>query len=500
MKRDIFLITVWFFLLSTQVFSQGLEQQDEAVSAHGPDTPYQGYLEEKGQIMKIIQDLETTAEKRADDSLLLGVDPSVIDGLRSTAEHDDRTQDLLADGFSVEELEVLTLLRNPNIRANEKRLQAARESLSQVWNLDEILLQYSAFTEGKMNGIGPMKGKDAIAKKFPFPGLLSLKGEVALKEVEAAGIRLEIAIRDAIASVKKSFWDFRFVLKARAITQETLELLENLEKVATARYKSGRSSYQDVIKINIQKEILKESLITLNEKELNFKVRIIELIDLPGGTAIGSPSDIVPKGELKAQEVLYTLARDNRQEIRLKKAFIGKMERMIEMSETMVFPSYSMGLSQYDDEAVTRVGSHAMKPAFSTSTSASMGAGLPRMPWYGSNDAYIRQTRQKLEALRDDLDQIKLTTNTMVRKKWFDADKARREAALYLDKIIVLSESALNVSTRGYESGNVSFSDVISSYLTWLNANMTMERKISDVAIADAELIRVVGDFEIYDN
>ena len=42
MKRDILLITVWFFLLSTQVFSQGLEQQDEAASAHSPDTLYQG--------------------------------------------------------------------------------------------------------------------------------------------------------------------------------------------------------------------------------------------------------------------------------------------------------------------------------------------------------------------------------------------------------------------------------------------------------------------------
>lgn len=115
------------------------------------------------------------------------------------------------------------------------------------------------------------------------------------------------------------------------------------------------------------------------------------------------------------------------------------------------------------------------------------------MPWYGTEDAYLRETRQKLYALNEDLKQAETQTNTMVRNTWFNIDKAGREAALYQDEVVKLSRSALDVSTRGYESGNVSFADVIDSYTTWLKANLTLERKRSDFEIAWAELEQVVG-------
>jgi outer membrane protein TolC len=58
---------------------------------------------------------------------------------------------------------------------------------------------------------------------------------------------------------------------------------------------------------------------------------------------------------------------------------------------------------------------------------------------------------------------------------------------------VKLSQSALDVSTRGYESGTVSFADVIGSYTIWLKASLTLDRKRSDYGIAWAELEQVVG-------
>jgi cobalt-zinc-cadmium efflux system outer membrane protein len=49
----------------------------------------------------------------------------------------------------------------------------------------------------------------------------------------------------------------------------------------------------------------------------------------------------------------------------------------------------------------------------------------------------------------------------MVRMGWFELDRARRELFLYRDRLLELSQTSLDVSTRGYESGNVSFADVI---------------------------------------
>ena len=105
----------------------------------------------------------------------------------------------------------------------------------------------------------------------------------------------------------------------------------------------------------------------------------------------------------------------------------------------------------------------------------------------------MRETRQKLKALKAELIKIEAATKTLVRNSWFELDQAKREAALYRQTVVKLSQAALEVSTRGYETGEVTFADVIASYNTWLRANLTLARKKSDLGIARAELERVVG-------
>jgi cobalt-zinc-cadmium efflux system outer membrane protein len=85
------------------------------------------------------------------------------------------------------------------------------------------------------------------------------------------------------------------------------------------------------------------------------------------------------------------------------RAMVGKMERMVEMAETMIQPAFSQNYSLYTDEAVLQVGSAAMKPTFGTSMSPTRGKGLPKNAWFGTQDTYLRETRRKLDALRADL-------------------------------------------------------------------------------------------------
>jgi outer membrane protein TolC len=187
------------------------------------------------------------------------------------------------------------------------------------------------------------------------------------------------------------------------------------------------------------------------------------------------------------------MALNRRQELRRMRAMVDKTEGMIEMAETMILPPYTLSFSLYEDEAVNMVGSLAKKDAFPVQTEAATGAGLPRMPWYGVEDAYLRETRQKLYALKEELNDAEVSTRTMVRGAWFDLDRARRETDLYHNDIVQLSRSALDVSTRGYESGKVSFADVIDSYMTWLRSNLMLARNRSDMGVARAKLEQIVG-------
>jgi outer membrane protein TolC len=187
------------------------------------------------------------------------------------------------------------------------------------------------------------------------------------------------------------------------------------------------------------------------------------------------------------------MAREHRQELRRMRAQVGKMERMIEMAETMIQPPFTLNLSLTQAGAVTTTGPAATRDAFPTSTTAAVGAGLPKAPWYGSNDAYLKETRLSLAAMKQELIRAEAATDRRVREAWFALDQARREADLYGRTVVSLSRSALDVSTKGYEAGTVSFADVIASHTLWLKAHLTYQRKLADLGVAMAELERTVG-------
>jgi outer membrane protein TolC len=416
-----------------------------------------------------------------------------MESLRPAATNDAAAAAVLKENFALTTLEILTLLRNPGIKAAQARFRGSVEALSQVAELDEILRTYTAFTEDLMVGVGPMKGKDPVRLKFPFPGILALKGQVVNQEVKAQREGLESARRDAVTGIRKAYWRLVYIIKARNITREMVELLKYLESVANKRYETGKTSYQDVIKVRISRETLEENLVTLREQQRNTESKIKELLNLPPAVKIGTPMLAPLPRKAPSLSFLYKVAHERRQELRRLWAAVVKMELVIEMAETMILPSYSLNLSLFEDEAVNMVGSFAKKNPFPVTTEASRGAGLPKMPWYGAEDAYLRETRQRLSALRSELEKAEASTDTMVRRAWYKLDRARRETYLYQEEVVKLSQSARDVSTRGYESGNVTFADVIDSYRTWLEANLMLENNRSNIGIAWADLEQIVG-------
>ncbi|MBW1696484.1 MAG: TolC family protein [Deltaproteobacteria bacterium] len=447
----------------------------------------------KKRIEAIKNRWQTSLEVEEDEMMFFRPDSRLLSSLSAAGKDMDAASNALSRTYTLKTLEVLTLLRNPGIKAAENRFRGTVESFTQVAELDEILRQYSAFTEQTMIGVGPMKGKEPMVIKFPFPGILSLKGEIVNQEVSVDRQRLEAVRRDAVTSVRKAYWNLVYMIKATRITAEMVELLHYLEMAASSRYEAGKTSYQDVIKVRINRKTLEEDLITLKEQKRNLEARIREIVNLPAGVKLGQPKTVSPLQKVPSLKPLYKMAKQRRQELRQLRARVGKMERMIEMAETMVLPPYTLKFSFYEDEAVTMVGSQAQRSTFAVTTEASRGAGLPKMPWYGSEDAYLRETRQKLSALKDELRKAEVLTNTLVRNAWFELDRAKRETSLYYDEVVKLSRSALDVSSRGYESGNVTFADVIDSYTIWLKANLALERNRSDLGIALAVLEQVVG-------
>ena len=510
------IITLIFLLLSVSAVAFGATYKEmvEEYDAYQPPSYYNSQLKSsqankatptQDSFKKDLQKIDElksnwvgSVDTQNDESSFYNVNDALISSLKEVASDDDATHSRISKNISLETLEALVFLRNSSIKSSENQFVATTEQFSQIANLDEILRQYSAFIEGSKTGVGPMKGRDPIASRFPYPGVMSLKSQIVVKSVEMAKEDLEISRREAITDARKAYWNLHYVHNAYAILDETLSLLTHLEGVATSRYESGKTSYQDVVKIRISKETLAEDLISLKQKQKNIELKILELLNLSPDLKVGRPSGKKLDKTSPSLEKLFETANKSRQELRKIRANIEKMELMVELGETMIIPPYTLNLSLYKDEAVNQVGTFNKKETFAVSTSSSKGAGLPKLPWYGTNDAYLRETRKKIAAQKDKLAMVEAKTATTVRAAWFELDKAIREESLYAKTVVELSQTSLEVSTRAYESGKVAFADVIASYDLWLKSNLTLQQKKSNIGIYNAELKRRVGKDDVH--
>ena len=399
----------------------------------------------------------------------------------------------LSSGFTLETLEILALLRNRAVISAEKTFQGKLQAYTQVANLDEMLRQYSAFTQAVMTGVGDMADKESPAMKFPFPGVLALKGEIVNQEVKIAREELETIRKTVVTECRKVFWNLAYNRRALEITAATLELLDQLELSARKRYEVGKESLQDVIRVQIQQEKMREEQNTLKEEQKSLQANIRKIADLTPGSDVGFPAIREPRRELPALDRVSDLALEQSQDLRTIRAMVGRMERMIEMAETEIYPRFTQNLSLFENKAVIQAGTIRTEAPFADVDSSSIEEGLPKNPWFGLGDAYLRETREKLEALRNELKNAENVIRFKVREGWFKLDRAIREERLYTKKIRELSRLSAEVTDLRYEAGVAEMRDVIEFNMTWFESRLTSERKKSEIGIARADLEEMIG-------
>ena len=356
----------------------------------------------------------------------LSPDPRLIERL-APLHSQQELESILGGRLQLDDLLALVLLRNPMVDAAQSQVEAAINTISQAANLDAILKEYSAFSEALMNGVGPMKG-ESPQEKFPFPALASLKGRIAGQEVIIAREKLEIARRTMVTAAESQFWNLLYNRQAQELYGKMAGLLEHLQGVARSRYETGAAGFQEFIQVQINLATIREEQVNLAEFQATIEETIRQLADLPPQTKIGSPTAPMSASSTKNRQEpsiadLTKTALRHRQELHIEQVSLTKMELLIDLAESMILPPFTLNLADYRDNSVTQVGSSAPQETFAVSTTADTGKGLPKMPWFGTNDAFLQRTRHLLSARQATLKNMESETRTLVLERWMQSSR-----------------------------------------------------------------------------
>src|SRR5216684_3077189 len=154
---------------------------------------------------------------------------------------------------------------NPQIQAARHSWDSAKQVPTQVSALPDPQFVLQQVSVGSPRPFAGYTNSDfayvglGVSQDFPYPGKLRLKGEIAKRDADVVQQQYETVRRSILAQVKSAYFQLAYLSKTLGILESDGQLLQQVEKAADARYRSGMGTQQDLLQAQLQQtKLLRE--------------------------------------------------------------------------------------------------------------------------------------------------------------------------------------------------------------------------------------------------
>jgi cobalt-zinc-cadmium efflux system outer membrane protein len=380
---------------------------------------------------------------------------------------------------------------NPSLAAAGARADAASAGVDSVRIWEDPMFTLG-FWQSSSKGFEASQEGDiiyGIEQKLPTFGRPELARQVA--EAEAAKEQLNVGYE-----TEKLRRDLTVALVELALADESIGLAQQdlgwLEATVTAvdnRYKVGKSSQVEWLKIQTERAKAANDLKTLKLERDHRQVEINRLLNRAlhapwSAMALPGIADAVPYDDR-----LVSAALGFAPELKVMQQEISENEAAAQVTKRQRLPEIGVGVEarQYSGDGGLREGMVTVN--FS-------------LPWLNSKryDSDFRRDQAKVRAAERDAADYTLSVDEEIHHLTVELDTARRQALLYRDEIIPLTEQALASASTAWENNLGLFQDVLDTRRMLVENRLALAEAIADQARTLAELTLLTGikDFPSY--
>ncbi|MCP5468531.1 MAG: TolC family protein [Deltaproteobacteria bacterium] len=381
---------------------------------------------------------------------------------------------------------------NPELKGLVEKIQVYELRVPQAGSLDDLRFSFEgsnipirnpALNRTAMTGL-----QIYLRQKFPFPGKLKLKKQIASTQAEQEKQAYYERLNQLVARFKQTYFEYVYVNQAIRLNQRTKAKFKGLVKFLEARYSIGKGTQQDILKTKIEISNIEKTLIQLREAQ---KVLVSRL-----NTLLYRPENIPLKIKLEHQgltslsisiEALRQLAQENRPWIKKKTAQIQEAELGHRLAKKGLLPDFDFG-------AGYRI--RQVSPGDPVNGEDFFSAGVTiNLPVYAGK----KQNKQIQEMLHRQKQEeyLKQATTQEVfyqaEKAYFDSLQFKSQFYLLKDNIIPQDNATINSSRASYEADKIDFLNVLLSEISLLNHQIDQVRYHSQYHQKLAEIEMAVG-------
>ncbi|MEO5659008.1 MAG: TolC family protein, partial [Polaromonas sp.] len=257
-------------------------------------------------------------------------------------------------GASVESLLALARQSNPEYASMRHEAQAAGERIAPAGALPDPRLRVEFEDITKMGEQNPTLLPSRVGatrytfmQELPWFGKRDLKREIASLEAEGAQGRAMGSWAELSSRIKTGYAQFYYIQHNERLTQEILDLMVRLEKIAQVRYAGGLAAQQDVIRTQVEQTNLKNELIALESERLQTQARLNALVARPASAPLAQPERLRPLPEPARLDyaVLQERVRGRNPQLLTEEAKTRSAEKTRELTYKNRYPDVTVGVA-----------------------------------------------------------------------------------------------------------------------------------------------------------
>lgn len=362
---------------------------------------------------------------------------------------------------------------HPSVLAAEAQLERARANS----------VAAGAFADPQMNISQGLNDADyqalGISQEIPVFSRRAMSIEQARSAERAAQARLVQVKADLAANVVQAFSEYLYVQENRRLQGDLIQLLEQFTAVAEQSYAAGSVSMPDLLRAQNALDEARSDYQNLEAMLFSQRARL--------NSALGRDARMDFDGE-------YSLAQSHREFAQLPAQPDALYAQLKEHNPALLATRYeveSMLVAQ--DIAGTAglprlmVGAEYMNTAMAPETVTGMvSVSLPiwRSNYRAQREAAAAEVQTGVQQLQATELEIQADLS-MALYQWREAERNRE---LYGNVLVARSEQAVATTLSNYQSGNASFTDVITSQREWLSFALAHRRALANQLAAVASI------------
>lgn len=377
------------------------------------------------------------------------------------------------------------LKSNHEIVAAEARLAATGYKIPQATSLPDPMFMFGYQNEGwKKYTYGEMQGAQwmfSASQMFPYPGKLSLKGQMASKEAEGVGAAYHGLRLKTAEKVKELYFDLFLSYKNIDLIADRKQLFSRIEDAALARYSSGMGLQQEVLMAQAEKYMLMEKEEMLKQKIQSSEAMLNLVLGREVTAALGRPAGQDGTDVPWSLEDLLNIHVNHSPFVQEKEKMVSAAAVKVRMAEKEYYPDFTIN-----------AGYFKRAREFEDMWSLTTTINLPI--FYKTKQ---RQAVLEAKALLTEAEHEVLATKSMlssaIRDNYSMMKSAERLMALYKDGLIPKTRQDFDAALSGYTAGKTEAMTVISRLKALIDVEALYWGQFVEREKAIARLATVTG-------